>query len=124
MPAPEGNQYALGGNGGAPIKLTRAKLKEAEKLARIQCTEEEIASFLDVDVRTLQRSEEFCRIHKKGMEYGKASLRRLQWKSAEDGNVTSQVWLGKQYLKQRDNKDISVSDARPIQIVDDLPDEE
>ena len=34
-----------------------------EKLANIQCTQEEIASFLGVSVRTLQRDEEFCRIY-------------------------------------------------------------
>ena len=30
-----------------------------EKLASLMCTQEEIASFLGCDVRTLQRSEEF-----------------------------------------------------------------
>ena len=37
-----------------------------EKLANIQCTQEEIASFLNLSVRTLQRDEEFCRIYKRG----------------------------------------------------------
>ena len=30
------------------------------------------------------------------------SLRRQQFKSAEAGNVTMQIWLGKQYLGQTD----------------------
>ena len=33
---------------------------------------------------------------------GKISLRRWQFKSAEAGNVTMQIWLGKQYLGQRE----------------------
>lgn len=73
-----------------------------EKLANIQCTQEEIASFLEVSVRTLQRDEEFCRIYKKGQENGKMSLRRIQFKIAEK-NSTMAIWLGKQYLGQRDN---------------------
>lgn len=73
-----------------------------EKLANIQCTQEEIASFLDISVRTLQRDEEFCRIYKKGQENGKMSLRRIQFKLAEK-NAAMAIFLGKQYLGQRDN---------------------
>ena len=73
-----------------------------EKLANIQCTQEEIASFLDLSVRTLQRDEEFCRIYKKGQDNGKMSLRRMQYKLA-DKNPTMAIWLGKQYLGQRDS---------------------
>jgi hypothetical protein len=73
-----------------------------EKLANIQCTQEEIASFLGLSVRTLQRDEEFCRIYKKGQDNGKMSLRRMQYKLAEK-NPSMAIWLGKQYLGQRDS---------------------
>lgn len=73
-----------------------------EKLANIQCTQEEIASFLELSVRTLQRDEEFCRIYKKAQDNGKMSLRRMQYKLA-DKNPTMAIWLGKQYLGQRDS---------------------
>ena len=76
-----------------------------EKLANIQCTQEEIASFLDISVRTLQRDEEFCRIYKKGQENGKMSLRRMQYKLAEK-NTAMAIFLGKQYLGQRDNIEV------------------
>jgi len=72
-----------------------------EKLASIQCTEEEIAQFLEVSVRTLQRDEEFCRIFKKGKENGKMSLRRIQFKLAEKSYAMA-IFLGKQYLGQKD----------------------
>lgn len=72
-----------------------------EKLANIQCTQEEIANFLDLSVRTLQRDEEFCRVYKKGQEAGKMSLRRIQYKLAEK-NTAMAIFLGKQYLGQRD----------------------
>ena len=85
-----------------------------EKLANIQCTQEEIASFLNLSVRTLQRDEEFCRIYKKGQENGRMSLRRMQFKLAEK-NTSMAIFLGKQYLGQRDivendNKDINKLD--------------
>ena len=72
------------------------------ELANIQCTQEEIAGVLKISVRTLQRDEEFCRIYKNGMLNGKMSLRRKQWEAVNEGNVTMLVWLGKQYLGQKD----------------------
>lgn len=72
-----------------------------EKLASIQCTQEEIANFLNLSVRTLQRDEEFCRLYKKGQDNGKMSLRRYQFKLAEK-NTSMAIFLGKQYLGQRD----------------------
>ncbi len=76
-----------------------------EKLAGIQCTQQEIASFLGCSVDTLQRDETFCGIYKKGQESGKMSLRRIQYKLAEK-NPTMALWLGKQYLGQRDNIEV------------------
>jgi hypothetical protein len=75
------------------------------------CTQEEIANYLDISVRTLLRDDEFCHIYKKGLDKGKMSIRRQQYKSAEDGNVTMQIWLGKQYLNQRDRSEITNKDA-------------
>lgn len=72
-----------------------------EKLANIQCTQEEIANFLNIHVRTLQRDEEFCRVFKKGIDNGKMSLRRMQFKLAEK-NTSMAIFLGKQYLGQKD----------------------
>ena len=73
----------------------------SEKLANIMCTQEEIATMFDCDVRTLQRDKEFCRVFKKGKENGKMSLRRNQWRLSEK-NTAMAIWLGKQYLGQRD----------------------
>ena len=76
-----------------------------EKLAGIQCTQQEIASFLGCSVDTLQRDEKFCGLYKKGQENGKMSLRRIQYKLAEK-NPTMAIFLGKQYLGQRDNIEV------------------
>ena len=72
-----------------------------EKLASMQCTQEEIANFLELSVRTLQRDETFCRIYKKGVDAGKMSLRRIQFKLAEK-SASMAIFLGKQYLGQKD----------------------
>ena len=85
-----------------------------EKLANIQCTQEEIASFLNLSVRTLQRDEEFCRIYKKGQDNGKMSLRRIQYKLAEK-NATMALWLGKQYLGQKDTFEVESKQLVKVQ---------
>ena len=90
-----------------------------EKLGQIQCTQEEIANILDISVRTLQRDEEFCRLYKKGIESGKMSLRRFQWEEAKKGNTTTLVWLGKQYLGQREpREEVEIPQGTPKVIID------
>src|SRR5579864_3374982 len=74
--------------------------KLVENLAHIQCTYGEIASTLGVSVDTLQRNKDFAVVYKKGAEGGRKSLRRMQFESANRGNVVMQIWLGKQYLGQ------------------------
>jgi len=99
-------------------KMGRPKIKIdyelVKKLAHIQCTQIEIASILEVSVDTLQRDKEFCGIYKKGQEEGKMSLRRIQWKLANNDNVTMAIWLGKQYLGQTDKQELSGNSDSPI----------
>ena len=85
--------------GGRPKKEIDWKL--VENLASIMCTQKEIASVLNVDVKTLRGHEEFLPILQKGYEKGKASLRRIQFKLAER-NASMAIFLGKQYLDQKD----------------------
>jgi len=50
------------------------------------------------------------------------SIRRQQYKSAEGGNVTMQIWLGKQYLNQRDRNEYieSVSSEKLDSLIEQL----
>jgi hypothetical protein len=48
-------------------------------------------------------------------------VRRMQFESANRGNVTMQIWLGKQYLGQSDHV---VQEIRRINSMDDLSEEE
>jgi hypothetical protein len=79
-----------------------------EKLCQLQCTRDEICGFFDVDDHTLSTKvkekgyENFSAYYKRHLGTGKISLRRLQWKNAENGSVPMQIWLGKQMLGQTD----------------------
>ena len=79
-----------------------------ENLCGIQCTEDEISSVLSISPDTLNRwckqtyGKNFADVFKEKRGLGKVSLRRTQWKLAEK-NVTMAIWLGKQYLGQRDS---------------------
>ena len=83
--------------------------KQFESLCAIQCTKEEICNVLDVTEKTLNNwcketyGEGFSLVFNKKRALGKASLRRNQWKLAEKGNSTMQIWLGKQILKQSES---------------------
>jgi hypothetical protein len=83
-------------------------LRQVEDLGRIQSTHAELAAVLGVSLDTVKRrlkdDPEFCTAYEKGLEHGKSSLRRIQWKGALGGNTTMQIWLGKQYLEQSDRR--------------------
>lgn len=74
--------------------------KEVVKLASYGCTNKEIADFFGCSADLLEKSySEFLR---KGKVAVKIRLRQLQWASAENGNVTMQIFLGKNMLGQQD----------------------
>ena len=99
---------------GRPKKEIDAKLFEG--LCRIHCTEKEICSIFECCEDTLNawcketyQDDEgnpltFSEAYKKHSAYGNASLRRKQFKLAEN-NATMAIWLGKQYLGQKDSVD-------------------
>ena len=82
--------------------------KQFVAMCQIQCTMAEICGILDVDEKTLTKwckatfNMSFSQIYRQKKQGGKVSLRRMQWKNAEGGNVTMQIFLGKNYLGQRD----------------------
>lgn len=85
--------------------LNNFGVETIEKLAVYGCTDEEIASFLETSVDTLTNStnrESFAEAKKRGFNKGKASLRRKQFEVAMKGNCSMLIWLGKQYLEQKE----------------------
>jgi len=81
-------------------------LNELVQLCTLRCTDEEIAAFFKVDVRTIERRRKkdpaFRDAAERGQSIGKLSLRRWQRDLASKGNATMLIWLGKQDLGQRE----------------------
>ena len=101
------------GKRGAPArkKFDDNQWKQVEALCKIQCTGEEIASIMGVSYDTLNGimlrdlKMSFTEYFGEKSSAGRASLRRRQWLTADGGNATMQIWLGKQWLGQTDKVD-------------------
>jgi hypothetical protein len=100
-----------------PVGRPRKDLTDKEwemllSMLRINCTQVECCSVLDMDDDTLERNiaerggVNFSQLYKRYAGQGKTSLRRMQYTSAEAGNVTMQIWLGKQWLGQTDKSEV------------------
>ncbi len=93
--------------------------KQFENLCALQCTHDEICAWFDVTAKTLESwckrtyGDSFSKVFAQKRGKGKISLRRSQWQLAEK-SASMAIWLGKQYLNQRDNVDVTVSDAKGI----------
>ena len=89
-----------------------------EKLCVLQCTKADIANWFECSEDTIEKwckrtyGETFTAVFAQKREKGKVSLRRMQWKSAEAGNVTMQIFLGKQYLGQKDQQGIEIAQSK------------
>jgi hypothetical protein len=107
--------------GGRPKK--HLDYEQLEELCRIQCTGEECAAVLKMTYETLNarlkadKHGGFLEYFKSKSGYGKASLRRLQWRSAQSGNTSMLIWLGKQYLGQTDKQE-ATNEIKPLPIID------
>jgi len=103
------------------MKRIELDASKAEALAALQCTYEEIASGLGVSRSTLERRRgedgAIDAAIKRGRELGTRSLRRIQWEVAKSGNVTMMIWLGKQWLGQKDKQEVEHTgkDGGPIE---------
>jgi DNA-binding CsgD family transcriptional regulator len=79
--------------------------KQIEKLSSFGLTNKEIAEALGLDDSTLKRKFENFLI--KGRANLKQRLKSKQIQVAMSGNVTMLIWLGKQYLEQKDKMEES-----------------
>lgn len=83
-----------------------------EDLCSLQCTQSEIASVLHCHVDTVRDrasayyGEDYSNVYKRFSEGGKSSLRRYQFNLAKK-NTTMAIFLGKQWLGQKDNDQVA-----------------
>lgn len=103
------------------IKQKQSKInqKQFENMCAIQCTKEEICAILEISEDTLERwckntyDKNFAVVFAEKRQFGKMSLRRTQWRMAET-DKTMAIWLGKQYLGQRDNVEVAHTDMSKV----------
>ena len=85
-----------------------------EKLLELQCTQAEICNFFNTTDKTISAwckrtyKKDFSECLEKFGTKGRISLRRAQFKMAQN-NPTMAIWLGKQFLGQKDYRDYKVT---------------
>jgi hypothetical protein len=109
---------------GRPRKiLTTEQWNTAKELANMQCTRDEIASFLKMSEETLvlnikeRYGLDFSSWFKRYSGSGKASLRRRMYQMATHEsrpNPIMAIWLSKQYLDMKDEQKIDLLTDQPI----------
>jgi hypothetical protein len=103
--------------GPKPIPFDRVVFEE---LCNIQCTQTEIAAVMKMSVDSLVRKVEahYCQryadVYKVHIEYGKMSLRRMQLNLAKRSAAMA-IWLGKQYLGQKEHLALTHASPEVIQ---------
>ena len=97
--------------------------EDFEKLCGLLCTKREIAAFFKCSEDTIENwcnreyGTTFSKISKEKMELGKISLRRAQFNLAHK-SAQMAIWLGKNYLDQKDEITYNVNEIP--RIVDDI----
>lgn len=104
-------------------KTIEINWSQVEECCKIQCTGEEIAAILGISYDTLERAikreydNDFAEYFEQKSANGKMSLRRRQYETAKEGNVTMQIWLGKQWLGQKEKSEVeNTHKGNPVDI--------
>lgn len=86
-----------------------------QRAAYMHLTPMEIACLLRVNYTTLTTRREFPVVYRVGWERGRASLRRMQWRKAVEGDTKMLIFLGKQILGQRElwSNELSPTSGEP-----------
>ena len=80
------------------------------RLSTHQLTELEICAVLDISRSAYDASLVMQAAYQRGQQMGKASLRRMQWRTAPKSAIM-QIWLGKQVLGQTDKLETTRDDG-------------
>lgn len=100
---------------------SKIDLVELEKLCNMQCTDVEIAQFLGISSRTIERRrkvQKFSEIMDRAKAKGKISVRRYLFQLAAKGNVAAVIFLAKNVLGYKDvqSTELSGPAGGPVQI--------
>lgn len=95
---------------------TEIDKQQFENLCAFQCTKEEIAGWFHCSEDTIERwckreyKKCFAVVFAEKRGIGRISLRRSQFRMAEH-NPTMAIWLGKQYLGQKEQQEVTIDTA-------------
>lgn len=101
---------------GRPKK--KIDLDAVRELASEGNTQEDIADALGFARSTFGNREDLKKAYWDGMADMRLSLRHFQFKAARDGNIQMLIWLGKQFLGQKEQAE--VAQTEPIKVVIDV----
>ena len=93
-------------------------LAQLAQLAEHHWTIDEIAAFFRVSEKTIDvllKQAQVSDLYTQGKARGRGMLRSAQFKAAIKGNVTAQIWLGKNLLGQRDSFEVSGPNGSQLQ---------
>ena len=120
-----GEETKTKGKGGRPKKYIDKQL--FEQLCGLQCTLEEMEAFFNCDHKTIARwcretyeGKRFSQVFREKRQIGKISIRRKQLRLAERSAAMA-IFLGKNYLGQKDEPEEAASVEDAVSIVDDVP---
>ena len=82
-----------------------------KRLASTMCTYAEIGYIIGMTGDGVKRR--FNKAIEEGRAKGKASLRQAQWEKALAGDQRLQIWLGRNYLEQKDDPN-AVENTSPL----------
>jgi hypothetical protein len=94
--------------GRPPTETAKIDKVELEKLMRMGVSEREVMDWFDVSLKTLVRYIKkefdltFVQMRDKSFIRTKIAIKRAQIEKALKGDNTMLIWVGKQYLGQRD----------------------
>ena len=107
--------------GGRPRKEIDFNL--FQRLCKVQCTQSEICSILNIDDKTLTKrlrehyKMSFSEAYKKYSENGKTSLRRILFSHAKKNPATA-IFLSKNLLGYRDAPEITMEQVDGLRIIE------
>ncbi|TYO65510.1 hypothetical protein FXV83_16385 [Bradyrhizobium hipponense] len=101
----------------AKLQPDEATLRTIGELGKLFCTQEEVAAVLGVSRRTFQTFISECQeardVWDDGLMHAKVSLRRKQL-SLADKNAPAAIFLGKNYLGQKDESTTNMNISKPV----------
>ena len=106
-----------GKRAGAGRKPVSIDLEEVEKLCALQCTDEDLAGFFGVNVRTIERrrrrNASLAAAMERGRAKGRISVRRWLYVQATQGKTPALIFLAKNLPGYRDTRSNEPSGPNP-----------